>query len=166
MAVFRDSERPRGLTLIELMVVVVIVGVLAAIGGVAYMNQMRKGKVTKLKQYALEVKKGQEQYASRNAEFLDPTDTEYDPTSSDADEWEQLLEFQHDELANLEISVQTEAGAPGETCGICPVNLGPETANQSWFVVLVRQELKPGGEPTTILAHNQRDDLVERHVGE
>jgi len=56
------GRRQSGVTLIELMVVVVVIGILAAIGYPSYQNHVRKGNRAAAQQVMLEIASRQEQY--------------------------------------------------------------------------------------------------------
>jgi type IV pilus assembly protein PilE len=64
-------KKQRGLTLIELMVVVAIIGVLSAIIVPTYMEQMRRGRVASAKAMLHEVLQHQERFFSENNTFTD-----------------------------------------------------------------------------------------------
>ena len=65
----------RGMTLVELMIVVAIIGVLASLAGVAFNRQVKRAKITKLEQYAMEIAKGQEDFYSRHGVYYPVNDT-------------------------------------------------------------------------------------------
>lgn len=62
-------KQQRGLTLIEMMVVMAIIGVLSAIVVPAYMEQMRRGRVASAKAMLHEVLQHQERFFSENNTF-------------------------------------------------------------------------------------------------
>ena len=74
----------KGLTLIELMVVVAIIGILAALAGVAYFKQIKNAKMMKLEQYAMELSTGQEDFYSRHNVYF-PIDNSQIPTFNGTD---------------------------------------------------------------------------------
>ncbi|MGM0557356.1 MAG: type IV pilin protein [Myxococcota bacterium] len=138
----------RGFTLVELMIVVAIIGVLAAIGSIAYTKYVKSAKITELKQYALEVAAGQEQYKSRNSAYLDAG--EYNTTN--ATKFEKLLGF--DSVLGPETTVETIAGGPSDDCGNFCAGSSPP-AEQIWYAVRVEQDLDPSEtENTTVILHN------------
>jgi len=55
-------KRARGFTLIEIMVVVAIVGILAAIAWPSYQNQLRKGRRAEAQSFMMELSNKEQQY--------------------------------------------------------------------------------------------------------
>lgn len=164
---------PRGMTLIELMVVVAIVGILAAIGGAAYMNQLKQGKITSLKQRAMEVAQLQQDYRARNGRYITLKDNPYYPSGNqDAkDKWEQALGFRHESLANLSVEIRTQGGVGG-SCDICPSGTEPDTTDDngndtSWYAVTAKQDLNPSSsEMTTVVMHSDIESPIVINEGE
>lgn len=138
----------RGMTLVELMIVVAVIGVLATIASVSYSKYVQSAKITKLKQYAMDVSRGQEQYRARHNVYYPRTGGSIELTSVSPDNdkkiWTQLLEFNH----NLEtgVTVETESGIGG-ACSICE-GVDPTftdgTTSLAWYAVRVSQPFKTG----------------------
>lgn len=70
-------KRTRGFTLLEVLVVAVIVGVLAAIVLPAYQNQVKKGNRSAAQQFMLDVATKQQQILLDQRSYVAVTDTAY-----------------------------------------------------------------------------------------
>lgn len=139
---FQLVRSTHGITLIELMIVVSIVGVLAAIAGVSYTRYVVQGKVTEMSQWAIDIARGQEQYYSRNARYYEP-DEFYtaDIDGDDRDQWSNLLEFDAAVPLTITIEVYTGIGSGG-TCPPCQFDNPDGRANDdgAWFAILVTDD--------------------------
>ncbi|QDG49937.1 prepilin-type N-terminal cleavage/methylation domain-containing protein [Persicimonas caeni] len=158
----------RGLTLVELMIVVAVIGILASIAGVSYIKYVKSAKIGKLKQYAMEVANAQEQYKSQNSSYMgngDGTAITYDETASSPDKWKDLLGFTKEGLAAQNITVQTANGGSTDGCAaIC------EEANRSfggmWYAVRVTQDLDPDDSAnTTVVLHSELEQPIILNEG-
>ncbi|RAL22778.1 hypothetical protein DL240_07725 [Lujinxingia litoralis] len=151
----------RGMTLVELMIVVAIVGVLAALGGMSYSKYIQKGKVTQLKQYAMDIARGQEQFRARNNRYYEPT-TMYSASLAEAQrpEWTNLLEFSS--TVGHGVTIEVEANVGG-ACTICPAGVTPTGAgaeNAPWFGVLVTQS-ELGNDALMVFFANDMPEPIE-----
>jgi type II secretory pathway pseudopilin PulG len=143
------------------MVVVAIIGVLAAIGTVSYSSYIKDGKIAKLKQYAMEIQAGQEQYRSRSGRYLSPGASYYTTSEDPKNRWENLLEFKHPGLKDSEITAWTEGGVSGDSCSnACPSGQSPNDDGSSWYAILVEQDLDPSVEDTNTQVY-LTDDMEE-----
>jgi len=75
----RQLNNKRGLTLVELMIVVAIIGILASVGGVAYFRNIRTANITKAKNRAMELSKAQNEFFQKvsgeeDASYFPPPD--------------------------------------------------------------------------------------------
>lgn len=160
---------PRGMTLIELMIVVAIVGVLAAMAGVTYTKYLRKGKIARLDQYAMEVKKGQEQFKARNGTYYNIGCAYYADCGSDGrKKWEEYLEFAHPNLENTTVRVYTDAGGSSDSCNnACTSEFSPNTDDGLWYAVKVTQDLNPASSDKTIVyTDSETETTITKNEGE
>ena len=161
-----DSSGERGMTLVELMIVVAIIGVLAAIATYSYTKYTKSAKISKLKQFAMEIASGQEQFRSRNGNFLDLNGTVYDhsTTGTAKTQYEELLGFKQKLPGGVEVA--TDAG-PGGGSGSCAVCAGsPPDFDDSWYAVRVVQDLdSDASEDTTVIYHSDMDQPIVLNEG-
>ena len=158
-----SQRHPRGVTLIELMVVVAIVGILAGIAGVSYMKQIKKGKIAQLKQYAMEIENGQKQYAARNGRYLSISKKYWTSNNDARDKWEKLLEFKHDELEKSNIKAEVIVKT-GKSCSNCE-GFSPDTTGH-WYAIKVTQDMDPSNsEQTTVYVDNKLEKPVVLNEG-
>jgi len=159
--------RSRGVTLIELMVVVAIVGILAAIGGMSYVKYIKQGKTTQLKQYAMEVEKAQKDYASRNGNYFHPEDASSVSSNAytdGADTWESVLGFSSEEAKNNTIEIRTEAGTPDDSCSLSEC---PGSFDKRWYAIQVTQDMNPDStERTTVYLDSTMPQPILVNEGE
>ncbi len=146
-------KNARGLTLVELMIVVAIIGILAALGSVAYGRYIKSAKIEKLQQMALDVQSGQERFRSRNNVYWNGG-----PWSAGAvaTNYTNLLDFSKDVLPP-ETTLNTQAWVGGiGTCTICQG--APFDATQSGYAVVVTQDLSVNDAAnTTIIVTNSTE---------
>jgi type IV pilus assembly protein PilE len=78
------SRRIRGFTLLEIMIVVAIVGILAAIVLPSYQNQVRKGNRSAAQQFMLDVATKQQQILMDSRSYVAVSDGNFGNKPSDA----------------------------------------------------------------------------------
>lgn len=162
-----ELKKARGMTLVELMIVVAIIAVLAAIGGVSYTKYVTSAKIGKLKQYAMEVESAQQQYKSQNSGYYNLKGEEYKAgiTGDPKKKWEQVLGFSHKGLEST-VRINTLAGPPLNACSICE-GVVPDFT-KIWYAVIVTQDMDgdASNDPTTIVLHNNIEQPMVLNEGQ
>ena len=92
-ALTRSLRRGQGVTLVELMIVVAIVGILAAVGGVALFRYTKQAKITKLESYAMAAAAGQNEFYNRHNVYYPLTGTQSAPLAGTQDPTDKTTEY-------------------------------------------------------------------------
>jgi prepilin-type N-terminal cleavage/methylation domain-containing protein len=170
----RPMARPQdGFTLVELMVVVVIVGVLAAVGVMAYTRYVRKAKSAEVMQIFGEFKARQETFASEFGSYQSTgTEAEFFPTTLNGDSqttigvmpptW-QALRIQPGK-GGLYCQYASPAGLAGELLtGAAGIDLFQAPGNRpakNWFYLLAQCDWD-GSDDGDVSRYYMRGDLTQ-----
>ena len=158
------ANHNKGLTLVELMIVVAIVGILAAIAGVAFNNQLQRTKIARLEQYATDVKRGMEDFRARHNSYfpIGGGDATY---AGQTDNFRNLLGFTETPVPGVQIRIRSGATAACSGVTIEGVNacamLGTP-APRVWFVIEVSQDLGAGNKAVVLLTSNMTAPMIAR----
>lgn len=149
----------RGMTLVELMIVVAIIGVLASVAGVAFFRQIKRSKIAKDESVAMSVKRGQEEFRSNQGTYFPPPPdngvavVQADRTADAATQkrWTNFLNVKLDELPP-DVTIHVLSGDAGAACAGGPAGIcnGVNTTS-SWFAVAVEHNLDPGKPLNTLV---------------
>lgn len=135
----------RGVTLVELLIVVAIIGILAAISTVAYQGYLRSAKQTRMQTYAMEVWGKQNQYAADRDRFFKPGGDFAAQTAK----YENLLNV--GKPPHPDMILNTEGWQAGGTCTLCGATGVTVDTTAAGFIVVVEQDLNDSAPTNTIL---------------
>lgn len=164
----------RGMTLVELMIVIAIIGILASLAGVAFVRQIRAAKITQLEQYAMDIARGQQEFYTHHGSYY-PVDNSQTPTFSGSDApnsgtrqvVRQVMGFDKGDLPS-DVTIRISAGEAGEGC-TATVCVGGTTVdnNTAWYVVSVERDLDPGQtENSTVIVSSSMERPVRLFEGQ
>ncbi len=101
---FRNPKTRRGFTLVELAVVIVIIGVLAAFGVPKFLQSVEKSKATEAFNYWSAVQSAEERYIAQNGVYWDTGAVSPLPTSLDI----ALPTLQYFALTNMKATLNSD----------------------------------------------------------
>jgi prepilin-type N-terminal cleavage/methylation domain-containing protein len=160
------AHHDKGLTLVELMIVVAIVGILAAIAGVAFNNQLQRSKIARLEQYATDVKRGLEDFRARHNTYF-PIGGGNATFAGQPDNFKNLLGFTEQPVPGVQINISSGANTSTTCSGLniegvdaCAL-LGTPPPNV-WYVIEVAQDMGAGKKAVVILTSGMTSPMIAR----
>lgn len=163
-----SSKSAEGFTLIELMIVVLIVGVLAAIAIPAFSQYIHKARMAESVAFLADIKARQEAYKAEFGQFADVSADLNDytpttlPTGGDRVSWPadaaipNWVQLGADLDAPTRFQYSVIAGIPGGDAAPGVYNL---PANEFWFVARARGDLDGDSERVVVEALSHRSGV-------
>ncbi|MDA3864925.1 MAG: prepilin-type N-terminal cleavage/methylation domain-containing protein [Deltaproteobacteria bacterium] len=171
----------KGFTMIELMMVVVVIGILAAIAIVQYSSQQAAAKTSEVAPMFAEIKKSQYAYKAEYGQFLstgssesdlypvllgsgEPKKKDWNPSTSS--NWYKLgVSPQTNQVYCGYVTMAGSAGtAPSGTWGSELFSAG--TPQKPWFYLVAQCDLDgTPGTNTTFITSSELSDVQKKHSG-
>lgn len=107
----------KGFTLIELMIVVAVVGLLAAIAYPGYMNYVRKSHRAEIAQLLVEAAQGLERYYSRAGQYTDKSDVTPAYTAPSGNNWYNVVATRQEQAFTLTATPVNNTLMASDVCG-------------------------------------------------
>jgi prepilin-type N-terminal cleavage/methylation domain-containing protein len=179
MFVSHVRARPRGFTLTELMIVVALVGTLAAIGVASFRRELEASKSSEAAAVIQAIRAAQEAYRAENQRYLDVSGSreQWYPVNAFDGKHAWINEAHPDYAAGwkrlaapvtqpVTFRYLVRAGMPGSNFPTLPgaVNLGQ--AVDPWYVIQARADADGNGIFCDAIATSLNNELVIRNEGE
>jgi prepilin-type N-terminal cleavage/methylation domain-containing protein len=183
----RRRSAARGFTLAELMIVVLIMGILAALGAQSFINEMRRAKNTEAMGVIQAVISAEEAYRSENKVYLDVGKDFYPDDSPGKNKrtfWGHVTHLDEPKWRELapkvpalvQYSYRVRAGLPGTApasnadfvTGVSGTINFPAAAtiNEPWYVIQALGDVDGDGDQTALLATSFNNQVYQEKAGE
>lgn len=173
-------SRERGMTLVELMIVVAIIGILAAVAVPMFLKTTRRAKSSEVPAVFAEFKLRQQQYHTENGDFLSTgtSETDYHPAGAPAGpdtpstiepvraEWKALR--MHVDKQTLYCGYVSIAGRAGEDSKIGTVAQGfgmTAAPGEDWFYVIAECDFDGTSENSFYMTRSDADGFARQNEG-
>lgn len=160
-----QRQHRRGMTLVELMIVVAIVGILASIGGVAFFRQIKRAKISKMEAHAMNLARGQEELRSNHGVYLPappgaPIAATRDSDATLKKKIGNLINFKLDDL-DPGMTIHLVTGEAGTGCGGGPPGACASVDTTSnWYMVAVEMDMDGKGAPNNTVVRTSNNKNV------
>ena len=160
----RQITNNKGMTLVELMIVVAIVGILASLAGVAFLRQVKRSKISRLEAMSMDVGRGLEEFGSRHGSYypINAPSVSIDSTETpESRRWSTLLGFR--QALPEGVTATIYSGDAGVPCGACTAAAAQvaDTAS-AWWVVEFVQDMNPsdGADTAVVVSSSMNSPVV------
>ncbi|MDX2053758.1 MAG: prepilin-type N-terminal cleavage/methylation domain-containing protein [Polyangiaceae bacterium] len=177
-----SPARPRGFTLVELMVVVAIMGILATVGIAATRKYIHSSHSTEALSTIQAIRGAQEQWRAHTQGYLDvsttttswypmatPGDTRYawrQATGANYAQWELLRPRVDWSVRFGYTTVAGQAGTAIDALNTITANPGFGVPDQPWYIIQAKADLDKDGTPAYFVATSMSSEIYSENAGE